>query len=295
MSTFAGVWPALVTPFTEDNRLNIPVIEQIVEYLVAKSVGGFYVTGTTGQGLFLSLDERKQLIAAVLRQVNSRVPVIVHVGAVAVVDAVDLARHACDQGASGISSLLLPQYPDLPALVHYVEALCTSVPIPFLAYIYSRELDAVHLMESLMQFDTVIGAKYTGPNLHDLKRVIDLGRNGDWTIFAGMDEQSIFAAMTGASGHIGSTLNFMPGAYRAIWGHIARGEVAQAYALQLRANAITQHLIDAGFAGALSYVMEKLGFNCGQPRPPHRPLTLEKRQQLDRALDTDEFGALTQM
>lgn len=295
MSTFAGVWPALITPFTEDNRLNFPVLEQIVEYLLTKSVSGFYVAGTTGQGLFLSLDERKQLAAAVLQQVKGRVPVIVHVGAVAVVDAVELARHACDQGASGISGLLLPQYPDLTALVDYVETISTSVPIPFLAYIYGRELDAVHLMERLSQFDTVIGAKYTGPNLHELKRIIDLGRSSDWTIFSGMDEQSIFAAMNGASGHIGSTLNFMPGAYRAIWGHIAQGELAQAHALQLRANTITQHLLDAGFSGALSYVMGILGFDCGQPRLPHRPLTPEKRQQLERALDTNEFSALTQM
>ncbi|NWF71206.1 MAG: dihydrodipicolinate synthase family protein [Chloroflexi bacterium] len=295
MSTFAGLWPALVTPLTEDNHLNIPVLEQIVEYLLAKQVNGFYVAGTTGQGLLLSLEERKQLTAAVLRQVNGRVPVIVHVGAVAEVDAVDLARHACDQGASGISSLLLPQYPDLPALVRYVGSLSASVPIPFLAYIYGRDLDAVHLMECLMQFETVIGAKYTGPNLHELKRVIELGRNGEWTIFSGMDEQSIFAAMTGASGHIGSTLNIMPGVYRAIWGHIARGEFAQAHALQLRANGITQRLVDVGFAGALNYVMGRLGFDCGQPRQPHQALNSERRQELDRTLDADEFGALARM
>lgn len=295
MSAFAGIWPALITPFTDDNHLNVAVLEQIIEYLLEKEVNGFYVAGTTGQGLSLSLDERKQLTEAVLRQVNGRVPVIVHVGAVAVVDAIDLAQHACDAGASGISSLLLPEYPDLPALVQYVKAVCTSVPIPFLAYIYGRELNAVRLMECLMQFDTVIGAKYTGPNLHELKRVIDLGRNGAWTIFSGMDEQSVFAVMTGVAGQIGSTLNLMPGVYRTIWRLVKQGDIAEAYAWQLRANAITQHLIEADFAGALSYVMGRLGFDCGQPRPPHRPLTPEKRQQLDRALDTDEFGALAKL
>jgi N-acetylneuraminate lyase len=295
MSAFAGIWPALITPFTDDNHLNVAVLEQIVEYLLEKEVSGFYVAGTTGQGLSLSLDERKQLTEAVLRQVNGRVPVIVHVGAVAVVDAVDLAQHACDVGASGISSLLLPEYPDLPALVQYVKAVCTSVPIPFLAYIYGRELNAVHLMECLMQFDTVIGAKYTGPNMHELKRVIDLGRNGDWTIFSGMDEQSVFAAMTGAAGHIGSTLNLMPGVYRTIRHFVKQGDIAEAYALQLRANAITQHLIEAGFAGALSHVMGMLGFACGHPRPPHLALNSEQQQQLDRTLDASEFSALAKL
>lgn len=295
MSAFAGVWPALITPFTDDNRVNIPVLEQIIEYLLEKEINGFYVAGTTGQGLALSLDERKQLTEAVLKQVNGRVPVIVHVGAVAVVDAVTLAQHACDLGASGISSLLLPEYPDIPSLIQYVETVCTSVPIPFLAYIYGRNLDAVGLMKCLMRFETVIGAKYTGPNMHELKQVIDLGQNGDWTIFSGMDEQSVFAAITGAAGHIGSTLNLMPGVYRMIQHLVKQGDLVQAHTLQLRANAITQHLIEAGFAGALSYVMGMLGFECGHPRPPYRALNAEKQQHLSRALDASEFGALAKL
>lgn len=49
MSTFAGLWPALITPFTEDNRLNFPVLEQIVEYLLTKSVSGLSFTPWNGE------------------------------------------------------------------------------------------------------------------------------------------------------------------------------------------------------------------------------------------------------
>jgi N-acetylneuraminate lyase len=292
MSTFSGIWPALVTPFTDTNHLNTSVLIGLVEYLLEKQVDGFYIGGTTGQGLLLSVDERKQLAELVLKVVNGRVPVIVHVGAVALVDAIALARHACDKGASGISSLLLPEYPDVPDLINYIEALSSSVHIPFLAYIYGRDLNAVDLMERLMGFETVIGAKYTGPNMYELKRVIGLGRDEAWTVFSGMDEQSVFAAVTGAAGHIGSTLNFMPGAYRAMHQLVRRSEVDAAYSLQTRANAITDLLIAAGFSGGLYFVMERLGFACGRPRLPHKALSPEDRRQLGHLLDASDFAEL---
>jgi N-acetylneuraminate lyase len=292
MSKFKGIYPALVTPLTADNCINVEVLQQLVEYLLEKQVDGFYIGGTTGQGLFLSVDERKQLTEVVLKQVNGRVPVIVHVGAVAVVDAIVLARHACDQGASGISSLLLPQYPNLADLVAYVEALCSSVPLPFLAYIYGRKLNAVQLMQRLMQFETVIGSKYTGPNMEELKQVIALGQNGDWTVFSGMDEQSNFAAMMGSAGHIGSTLNLMPGVYRAIQDCTHKGDLAEAHRLQMRANAVTLLLLETDFASALNVALEKLGFACGQPRLPAKPFTPEQRRELNQALDASEFAEL---
>ena len=62
MTTFRGMWPALVTPFTSENTVNIPVLRDLVEYHLAKQVDGFYVCGRTGQGLSMSGAER-QLIA----------------------------------------------------------------------------------------------------------------------------------------------------------------------------------------------------------------------------------------
>ena len=58
MRTFDGFWPALITPYTEDDRINVPVLRQLVDYHLAKGVSGFYICGSTGEGPLQNADER---------------------------------------------------------------------------------------------------------------------------------------------------------------------------------------------------------------------------------------------
>ena len=76
----------------------------------------------------MSLDERKLVTETVIAQVNGRVPVIVHVGCVAVSDAVELAQHAQQAGADGVSSILPPLYKSNRSLYAYYEAIGSAVP-----------------------------------------------------------------------------------------------------------------------------------------------------------------------
>ncbi|MBN1966135.1 MAG: dihydrodipicolinate synthase family protein, partial [Anaerolineae bacterium] len=48
MTIFTGVWPALITPFTPDDAVNVPVLHALIDYLIDKGADGFYVGGTTG-------------------------------------------------------------------------------------------------------------------------------------------------------------------------------------------------------------------------------------------------------
>ena len=110
MSDFSGAWPALVTPFTAKDEVNVSVLRELVDYLIDKRVGGFYVCGGTGEGLFMSPEERKLVTETAVNQVDGRVPVIAHVGSMIVGDAVQLAAHAQAIGAAGISSVIPPMF-----------------------------------------------------------------------------------------------------------------------------------------------------------------------------------------
>lgn len=295
MSQFGGAWPALVTPFTVDNQVNIPVLRRLVDYLIDQGSGGLYVCGSTGEGVYMTVAERKLVLETVVEQVNRRVPVIAHVGAVALPDATALAAHAQAAGANGVASIIPPLYNTVPSTVAYFTALGAAAPdLPLLTYIFGGPADAVALMRALMGIPTLAGSKYTGPNMFEFRRIVELGK-GEWTVFSGMDEQCAFAAMIGASGNIGSTLNYMVGLYRAIHTAVQQGDLARSVELQLAANQITGAMIDAGFMGALKAVMTRLGFDCGPCRLPNRTLTTEQQAALFAQLDTLNFDALTQL
>ena len=295
MSDFSGAWPGLVTPFTAKDKVNVVVLRELVEYLVDKRVGGFYVCGGTGEGLFMSPEERKLVTETAVDQVEGRVPVIAHVGSMVVSDAIQLAEHAQEVGAAGISSVIPPMFQDGESLYTYFARVGDAAPdIPLLTYIFGGPMDAVALMRRLMEIPTVAGTKYTGPNMFEFREIVEL-RKDNWSIFSGMDEQCLYAAMQGACGNIGSTLNYIPGIYREIHNGYKTGEIAKGQELQVRANQVTRVLFSFGFFGALKEVMRMLGFDCGIPRLPHRPFAAGKRDDLRAELDAIEFFTVAAM
>ena len=295
MFSFSGAWPALVTPFTAEDKVNVAVLREIVEYLIDKRVGGFYVCGGTGEGLFMSPEERTLVTETVVDQVNGRVPVIAHVGTMIVGDAARLAEHAQEVGAAGISSVIPPMFQNSESLYTYFARVGAAAPdIPLLTYIFGGPTDAVALMRQLMDIPTVAGAKYTGPNMYEFREIVDL-RADNWSIFSGMDEQCIYAAMQGACGNIGSTLNYIPGIYREIHNSYQKGNIARGQHLQVRANQVTRVLFSFGFFGALKEVMRMLGFDCGKPRLPQFPFATEKQDELRAELEAIDFFTVAKM
>ena len=295
MFSFSGAWPALVTPFTVEDKVNVVVLRELVEYLLDKRVGGFYVCGGTGEGLFMLPEERKLVTETVVDQVNRRVPVIAHIGSMVVSDAVELAEHAQEVGAAGVSSVIPPMFQDGESLYTYFARVGAGAPdLPLLTYIFGGPMDAVALMRRLMEIPTVAGTKYTGPNMYEFREIVEL-RGDNWSIFSGMDEQCIYAAMQGACGNIGSTLNYMPGIYREVHSSYKKGDIAQGQELQVRANQVTRVLFSFGFFGALKEVMRMLGFDCGKPRLPHLPFAEEKRNDLRAQLEAIDFFTVAEM
>ena len=295
MSDFSGAWPALVTPFTVEDKVNVSVLRELVEYLIDNRVGGFYVCGGTGDGLFMSPEERKLVTETAVDQVDGRVPVIAHIGSMIVGDAIQLAEHAQEVGAAGISSVIPPMFQNSESLYAYFARVGAAAPdIPLLTYIFGGPTDAVALMRELMEIPTVAGTKYTGPNMFEFREIVEL-RGDNWSIFSGMDEQCIYAAMQGACGNIGSTLNYIPGIYREIHYSYQIGDIAKGQELQIRANQVTRVLFSFGFFGALKEVMQMLGFDCGKPRLPQRPFAEEKRDELRAELEAIDFFTVAAM
>jgi N-acetylneuraminate lyase len=294
--TFHGAWPALITPATAEGEVNYGVLRELTEYLIGKQIGGLYVCGSTGEGLQLSVEERTRVTDEVMAQVRGRIPVIVHVGATATRHAVALARHAQEVGAAGFGSVLPTAGAGLESTYLHYQAIAAAAPaLPFFPYLFGGQADAVSLITELRRrIPNAAGAKYTGPSMFELKRLVDLGGEG-WTIFSGMDEQCIYGAMSGAPANIGSTLNPMPGAYREIRQRFESGDLAGANDLQLRVNRVTALLIGAGFMGALRESMRMLGFDCGEPRLPLPPLAAEKRAALRDQLAAADFAELAAM
>jgi N-acetylneuraminate lyase len=290
--TFDGSWPALITPYTPDDHINLTVLRDLVDYQLGKGVSGFYICGSTGEGAFQTVDERILVAETVMARAAGRVPVIVHVGAAVINDAVQLAQHAQANGAAGISSILPPVVYNLQGVVPFFERIAGAAPeLPFLPYLYGFSRDAVALMRDLAHIPNLAGTKYTGPNMYEMAQIVRFRSEG-WTVFSGMDEQAALGLMYGAAGNIGSTLNIMPGVYREIYRSVRGGDTARALDLQRHGNRVIELLIGLGFVGAFRATLCLLGFDCGRPRLPNLPLAEARLQALHAGLEELGFREL---
>ncbi len=195
MRTFEGCWPALLTPYTPQDDINVAVLRALTDYLLARGVSGFYVCGSTGEGPLQTVPERILVAETVLQQVAGRVPVIVHVGAAVLKDARRLAQHAQAAGAAGISSILPPVLYDARGVVPYFEAIAAAAPeLPFLSYLFGSTRDAVALMRDLGHIPNLAGTKYTaGAEYVRDEPGFARFRSVGLTVFSGMDEQAVGA------------------------------------------------------------------------------------------------------
>ena len=89
---FARIWSALITPTREDESVNYEALEQVVELQIQDGVEGFYCCGSSGEGLLLTLEERKQVLEHVVKAADGRVPVISHVGTIRTRDVIEIGR-----------------------------------------------------------------------------------------------------------------------------------------------------------------------------------------------------------
>ena len=298
---FRGAWPALITPASADGGVNLTALRELVDYMLAKKVDGLYLLGGTGEGLLISAADRRSVVETAMDQVRGRIPVIVHVGSISTSEAAALACHSQDLGADGVSSVLPVYLGGLEATYRHYGAIAAAAPsLPFFPYLFGGQIDATSLMKELLcRIPNVGGAKYTGPNMYEIAQIIGLG--GDlpagrgWTIFSGMDEQCLFAAMMGAPGNIGSTLNVMPGAYSKMRACCESGDFAKALALQKQANRLTAVMIDYGVGAALRVSMKVFGIDCGPLRLPQETTTPEKEEKMRAELEAAGLAALAAM
>lgn len=76
MNIADGVWPTMITPFTEKDEIDYEGLERMIEWYIGHGVDGLFAVCQSSEMFFLSLEERAKLAAFVKEKAAGRVPVI---------------------------------------------------------------------------------------------------------------------------------------------------------------------------------------------------------------------------
>ena len=279
MMRFSGVMPALVTPLDANEKINVPVLNQLLNDLLAKGAYGFYLCGATGEGIAVKTEERMLLAEEAIKTVGDRKPCIVQVASGNFEDAIRLAKHAEKVGAAAISATppLFFSY-DKDDVYNYYKKLADAVSIPMM--IYYNPAAGFHInadiAAKMFEIDNVTAIKWTSSDYYQMMRLKDI-TNGEMNIINGPDEMLLMGLSAGADGGIGTTYNFMFDIIRGIYDNFMKGDLVAAREYQTRAIRIISVLLNYKIIPAAKVVLEAQGYAVGNATFPMKRYSDEEK------------------
>lgn len=286
MQKLKGIFPALLTPFTKEDKINEKALQQLVKMNIDKGVDGFYVGGSTAEAFLLSLEERKYIVDIVAQEAKGKCAIIVHIGCISTDQAVELGKHAEKAGVDAVSSIPPFYYnfsfPEIKS--HYFE-IVNRVNLPMVMYNFPAFSGVTLNSDNIGEFlkdPRFIGIKHTSSDFFSLERFKQTYK--DVLVYNGFDEMFLAGLSMGADGGVGSTYNFMAEKFIRIKQLFEEGRMEEARRVQNEANNIIKVLVKVGVLPGEKEVLNQMGLEFGECRKPFKKVSEEEKEMLRKVL-----------
>ena len=281
MKRFNGIYAALLTPFRKDGRINFDSLGKLIDRCIGSGIDGFYVCGSTGEGLLLSVRERNEIYSFVGEYGAGRAKLIAHVGSLATRDAVAMAKNVRRCGFDAVSAVPPFYYSyGFDEIAGYYRAIADASQLPVIVYNFPNTGTKFTIadIETLFGDDRFAGIKHTSQDLYQLERYKHLGR--EIAVFNGYDEMLLAGLAMGADGGIGSTYNCMPRTAVGIYRAFCAGNMAEAQRLQTVLNEFVQTIVRYGVFACEKEILSLTGIPMGDCRAPLKALSEEGKRAM---------------
>jgi len=288
---FRGVMQSPVTPLKDDFSLDLPTFEKVLDFHVRTGATAISWPHHKGESLNLTIAERKRFAEAAVKTVAGRIPVTIHVSALAVEDTFGLARHAQDIGADGILAIT-PYFwtPTREAIHDYFVRLCTSIELPVLSYNSPSYLAGVEitgelmarLIERLPNFVGVKEASFNSEKFLEISRAA-LKLRPDFALVTGV-EFLLPSVPLGGVGSYSAAGSICPNLCRDLFEACVAGDWPRARELQYKVSRLWA-LFRNQYPSSLKGGMVIMGRPVGPTRPPLPTASAERQAHIRRELE----------
>jgi len=265
-----GAIAAAVTPLKDRGlHLDEPGVERLVRFLADGGVDGVLVAGTTGEGVLLSVEERRRLTELFLQARPGGFQVAIHAGAQTTADTVALAAHAQEHGADAVAVIAPPYFPlDGDELFRHLQGAASATdPLPFYVYEFAGRSGYA------IPVEVIVRLRDAAPNLAGLKvsdapfAAVEPYLLPGLDVFIGSEPLTLEGMRRGAVGGVSGLATAWPDVVATLVHH--RDAAAHARVTELR-----EALAGIPFHAALKAVLVERGVLLhGSVRPPLRQLT----------------------
>ena len=277
-----GVMPAITTQFDVKGNLDLDTFKINLSHQINAGVNGIILGGTLGEASTLTNQEKQQLLAVTLGEVNGKIPVIMNIAEQSTIEAIRLAQKAESEGADGLMLLPPMRYKATDEeTVTYFSTIANATKLPIM--IYNNPIDykievTLEMFAALESYKNITAVKESTRDITNITRMIN--RFGDrFQILCGVDTIAMEALLMGANGWVAGLVDAFPRETVAIYSYCKQGELEKARSIFSWFLPLLELDISPQLVQNIKLCELATDMGTGHVRPPRLPL---KGAELER-------------
>lgn len=285
--SWQGVYPALTTKFTTDDKLDFPLFEKNLRAQLEAGVQGVILGGTLGEASVLTNEEKFDLVKFTVEKVAGKVPVVMNIAEGSTREAVKLAHEAEKCGASGLMMLPPMRYKsDHRETVVYYKAVANSTGLPIM--VYNNPVDykvevTLDMFAELAECRNIEAVKESTRDVSNVTRMIN--RFGDrFKILCGVDTIAMEEMMLGAHGWVAGLVCAFPRETVAVFQLTKAGKISDALKIYRWFLPLLELDIHPKLVQYIKLAEQEVGLGSEYVRAPRLTLQGEERERILRII-----------
>lgn len=283
-----GIIPPIVTPFHGDESIDEDALRSEIDFHIDIGIHGLCVTGSTGDGQMLSLEDSVTVARISIEQTAGRVPVIAGIIRDSTSEIIAYGKALKEVGVPALQ--VTPVHylfqPDEETTLDYYRRICDETGLPVIIYnvIPYALIPATTCARLLDELPGVIGIKQSGGNIHQLADLLHYNPAGG-KIFTAVDDLLFPAYLMGAQGAISATLTVAPQLCLDQWNAVQAGDHQTALAIHNQLLPIWRAIEGPNMTVRIKAALEMMGRWGGYERSPLTPVSDAERATIRAALE----------
>ena len=291
-----GIVPALVTPFNDDESLNLTQLKRHARRAIDAGAHGVFCLGTNGEFFQMSADERIAVLDAVVEETKGEVPVYGGAGTVGTRDTVALARRMAEHGAD-VLSVIAPYFAaaSQEELFRHYATIADSVDAPVLIYNIPARTGvniAAGTVARLAQIDNIVGVKDSSGNFDNILQYLEQTDRETFAVLSGTDSLILWNLFAGGTGGITAIANIYPRTMVEIFERWQAGDIDGAKAAQASIRPIRNLFRHGNPNTVVKAATNAAGEPVGPCRAPFNVLSDEALEDIRQTVESDHARGL---
>jgi len=282
-----GIFPALITPFSASDELDLKMFEHMLRAQTDAGIDGIILGGSLGEASVLTVAEKEKLVKFAVEKSQHKIPVILNIAEGSTREAIQQAENAGRWGAEGLMLLPPMRYKaDNRETVTYFRQIASATDLPIMLYNnpvdYKIEITP-DMFEELTVCNNIQAVKESTRDISNVTRMIK--RFGSrFKILCGVDTIAMEELLMGAVGWVAGLVNAFPRETVAIYRLLKAGKIKEATEIYRWFMPLLELDLHPKLVQYIKLAASMTGLGSEELRAPRLKIAGEEREKIEKII-----------